>query len=255
MSLHSGLMGSELSFSGLENYVAVISDPVFRIASINTLLYVGLSVNLQFFLGLALALLFNRGFPARRLFMTLTLFPMMMAPVAVGLEWKWLYNSNYGPINYVLQSLGIVGPAWLADPSLSLFSIMIVDTWLCTPFVMLLLLAGLQSIPPELYEAARVDGATSWSSFRYVTVPYLRPVILVVLLVRTMDALQIFDLVFMLTGGGPGYSSETLILYGYRTAFRFLEMGKASAFANIVLLIIIVFSIVYVKIIRARIEY
>jgi multiple sugar transport system permease protein len=235
--------------------MAVIYDPVFGIASLNTFVYVAASVSAQFAIGLGLALLFNMEFRGRRIFWTLALFPMMMAPVAVGLEWKWLYNPNYGPINYLLETVGIPGPGWLSEPSLSLLSIMIVDTWLCTPFVTLLLLAGLQSIPAELYESARVDGATVLHSFRHVTLPLLRAVILVVLVIRTMDALQIFDLVFVLTGGGPGYSSETLVLYGYRTAFRFLEIGDASAFACIMLLIIFSFSMVYVRLIRPRIEY
>ncbi len=218
-------------FVGAENFLRLLRDPFFFQSLWQTVLFIVGALSLEFLLGLALALLLDSHIRARGLWRSLLLLPMILPPVVVGVIWRLIYNPNFGVLNGLLQTLGLDTSrlTWLADPAVALAAVILVDVWEWTPFVFLILLAGLQAIPEEPYEAARVDGSSAWQTFRHVTLPLLAPAILVALLLRTMDLLRLFDQVFILTQGGPGFATETISLYIYKTAFRFFDFGYAAA--------------------------
>jgi multiple sugar transport system permease protein len=182
-------------------------------------------------LGLALALLLDRAFRGRRLVTLVLLAPYVLSTVVVGAIWRAWFHYDLGFLNATLRSLGLAGLPWLFDPTLALPAIALADIWQATPFCFLILYAGLRSIPPELHEAARVDGAGAWRRFRDVTLPLLAPYLLVAALMRTLDSFKLFDKVYAMTGGGPGNATETLSMHVHRLAFRFFDIGMASAAA------------------------
>ncbi|MCX7730404.1 MAG: sugar ABC transporter permease, partial [Candidatus Caldatribacterium sp.] len=194
-------MGGHRVFIGVGNYLRLFSDARFFNALKNTGRVLLFGVGAQFFLGLLLALLLNRNFRGRSLVVTLFLLPMMISPVVVGCIWKIIYHYQYGPLNYLLNRLGFRSVNWLGSGSVSPYSIVLADIWEWTPFMVITLLAGLQAIPDDLYEAARVDGANRWQIFAGVVFPLLRPVVIIAILIRVMDAFKIFDLVVLLTMG------------------------------------------------------
>jgi multiple sugar transport system permease protein len=234
-------------FVGGENFLRLIRDPFFFQALGQTLVFIVGALGLEFLLGLSLALLLDSQIRARGFWRALFLLPMLLPPVVVGVIWRLIYNPNFGVLNGVLQLLGFDTSrlTWLADPSVALAAIILVDVWEWTPFVFLILLAGLQAIPEEPYEAARIDGSSAWQTFVHVTLPLLAPAILVVLLLRTMDLLRIFDQVFILTQGGPGFATETISLYIYKTAFRFFDFGYAAAMSLVLLVVTLLVSRFY----------
>jgi len=205
-------------------------------------------------LGLALALLLNHEIRGRGVFRAALLVPMMLPAVVVGVVWRLMLNPNFGAINGTLKGFGFNTEAltWTASPRLALLSVIVVDIWQWTPFVFLVLLAGLQAIPQEPYEAAKIDGSSQWQTFRYVTLPLLKPAILIALLLRTMDLLRVFDQIFILTEGGPGFATETISLYIYRAAFRFFDFGYAAAMSFVLLAITNVISVVYIRFLQTR---
>jgi multiple sugar transport system permease protein len=235
------------TFVGLENFLRLLRDPFFFQSLGQTFLFMIGALTLEFLLGLSLALLLDSEIRARGLWRTLFLLPMILPPVVVGVIWRLIYNPSFGVLNGALQLLGVdtARLTWLADPSVALAAIVVVDVWEWTPFVFLILLAGLQAIPEEPYEAARIDGSSAWQTFRHVTLPLLAPAILVALLLRTMDLLRIFDQVFILTQGGPGFATETISLYIYKTAFRFFDFGYAAAMSLVLLVATLVVSRFY----------
>jgi len=245
----------EIRFVGLENYWTILfKDSRFLIAITNTFIFVASTITIQFFFGLALALVLNRSFRGRSFIVAVVLLPMMIVPVATGYIWWMLYDVSYGPFNYILEAARLTtheAPIkWLADPSLSLLGVIITDCWQYAPFMMLVLLAGLQSIPAEPYEAAQIDGASRWQTFRHVTLPLLRSAIAVAILIRTIDAFKIFDLVYLMTYGGPGTSSEVASFYTYLNGFRFFKMGYASALSYVILLIVALFTTIFLRFLR-----
>src|SRR4030095_4323281 len=203
----------------------------------------------EFLLGLGLALLLNSQIRGRSVFRATLLVPMMLPAVVVGVVWRLMLNPNFGAINGTFKGFGLNTESltWTASPRLALLSVIIVDIWQWTPFVFLVLLAGLQAIPQEPYEAARIDGSSPWQTFRYVTLPLLKPAILIALLLRTMDLLRVFDQIFILTEGGPGFATETISLYIYRTAFRFFDFGYAAAMSFVLLAVTNVISVLYIR--------
>jgi multiple sugar transport system permease protein len=233
----------------LANFARLATDGFFRSALLHTLIYAVGALTLEFGLGLALALLVDRPLRGRNVFRTLILVPMMLPPVVVGVIWRLMLNPDFGAVNGVLRSAGADTEAltWTASPVLAMMSVIAVDVWQWTPFVFLVLLAGLQSIPQEPYEAAKIDGANWWQMFRDVTLPLLRPAMLVALLLRTMDLLRVFDQIFILTEGGPGFATETISLYIYRSAFRFFDPGYAAAMSIVLLVITNVISAGYIR--------
>lgn len=231
------------NFVGLDNYRRLLTgDSVVWDSAVVTLKFVAAAVSIEFLLGFAIALLLHSHLLRRRLALTLVLVPMMLAPVAVGLLWKLLLQGEFGMVTHYLSRIGILDEqsAMLGDPDLALAAIVLIDIWQWTPFVTLVMLAGLLSLPQEPFEAAIMDGAGRLRVFRDVTVPLLRPVIAMVLLLRAIDAFKEFDKVFILTGGGPGTATELLSIHIYRIAFRDWDLGYAAVCAFMVYLIVFI---------------
>ncbi len=223
-------------FVGLGNYVRLLQDERVHNALVVTVFYTAAAVVLQTVLGVGIALLVDREFRGRSLARGLLLLPLITTPVVVALTWRMLYDPTFGMVNYLLRAVGLPGPSWLADATLALPAVVLVDVWEWTPFVVLVALAGLQSVPPDLIEAASIDGASWFQTLTAILLPVIRPVILVAVLFRTMDTLRSLDTVYVLTNGGPGTSTETLNMLGYLTSFKFLEMGYGAALAVVILI-------------------
>jgi multiple sugar transport system permease protein len=233
-------------FVGLDNFIRLLTrDPQFITASLNTAVVVAATVTVQTVLGVAVALLLDQKLKFTGLATTLLLIPLALAPAVVGLLFSSLLSGSLGPINYWLEAVGIPAPSWLGDAHWALFSVILVDTWQWTPFMILLTLAGLRSLPQEPIEAALVDGASSWQRFRYVKLPMLMPVLTVAALLRAIDSFKTFDLVFLLTFGGPGTSSTTLSFYGYKVGLQAFDIGRASAIAFLMVQVFIIFVIIF----------
>lgn len=233
------LLYPQVKFVGFENYIDCLTRADFWNSVKVTLILAGVTVFFELLIGLLVALVLAKDFVGSRTLRTILAIPVMMAPIAVGIIWLIIYNQSFGILNYVIESLGFHSLLWLGDPKIALFSVAVADIWYTTPFMMLLLIAGLQSIPRELYEAASIDGAGSISTFLYITLPSLKRFIYVGLVFRTMDALRIYDTVFVLTGGGPAKATETLSIFCYKYGFGEYYMGFTSA-ATLIFLVIIV---------------
>ncbi len=242
------IRGGKWKFVGLNNYIYFLfKDPYFRTSLKVTLTFVLVAVGLELVLGLGIAFLLNRPLKGIGLYRTILVIPSTMTPVVVGIIWRLLYNPELGTLNYFLSLLGLPPLNWLGDPSLALPSVIMADIWEWTPFMALILLAGLQALPRDPFEAAIVDGASSFQLFRYVILPLLQPTIIIATLLRIMDAFKTFDLVFVLTHGGPGMSTEVLSYYTYRYGFKFFHIGHASALSYLLLVIIIIITQVFVR--------
>jgi len=234
-------------FAGFENFTRLLTDQQFHIGLRNTLVFTVSAVTIEFLLGLGLALLLDRYVRKLNLLKTLLMLPMMLPPVAVAITWKLIYEPQFGVLNEIMFDLGLPPQAWAGDARLAMLSVIIADVWQWTPFMFLLMLAGLASLPIEPYEAAAIDGASSWRQFRDLTLPFLKPVIAIALLLRIMDALRLFDLVFILTGGGPADRTKTLSLYIYQVAYRFADQSYAAAISLFVLFATVAFSTWFIK--------
>jgi multiple sugar transport system permease protein len=243
--------GTRWSF---QNFTRLFKDDFFLSDLSHTLVYATIALTFEFLLGLGLAVLLNRQMRGRSFFRAALLVPMMLPSVVVGVVWRLMLNPNFGAINGTLQGFGANTESltWTASPTLAFASVILVDIWQWTPFIFLILLAGLQAIPEEPYEAALIDGSTSWQTFRHVTLPLLKPAILIALLLRTMDLLRVFDQIFILTEGGPGNATETISLYIYRTAFRFGNFGYAAAMSFVLLLLTNIISLLYIRLLQKQ---
>jgi multiple sugar transport system permease protein len=257
--IHSVTLSLQVTSGGaprwsLGNFARLLSDQFFLAALGHTLVYAASALSLEFFLGLGLAVLMNNRLRGRGLFRAALLVPMMLPTVVAGVVWRLMLNPNFGAINGTLKGMGLNTAAltWTSSPRLAMLSVVAVDVWQWTPFMFLILLAGLQAIPQEPYEAALIDGSSAWQTFRHVTLPLLKPAILVALLLRTMDLLRVFDQVFILTEGGPGFATETISLYIYRTAFRFSDFGYAAAMSFVLLIITNIVSAFYIRVLQAK---
>jgi len=195
-------------------------------------------------LGVAAAVCFHRNFPLRGLARTIFILPMMATPVAIALVWTMMFHPQAGVLNYLLTSVGLPPSLWSYSAATVIPTLVLVETWQWTPLVMLIVLGGLASLPTDPFEAARIDGASAWDTFRHLTVPLVWPHIIVATVIRTIDALKAFDLIFVVSGGGPGTSSETINLYLYQTAFAFYNMGYAAAMTVVFFIIILLISLV-----------
>jgi len=226
------------TFVGLDNFRFILADDAFWEALDVTARFTGAAVAIEVVLGIAVALLLDARIPCRRFVNTVVLLPMAITPAVAGLLMRWMFESNWGLVNYFLGLVGVRGPGWTGDPAWALWSIIFADVWQNTPFVILVVYAGLQSVPVEPLEAAMVDGASRAQTLAHVVFPFLRPLVLFVLIIRSMDAFRIFDQVFVMTGGGPGTTTQTITFYNYVMAFRQLRMGRASALGVVTLLIL-----------------
>ena len=236
---------------GWENYIDLLGDPVALAAIRTTIIFIGVTVSLELLFGLIIALVLNEAFRGRGLLRAVVLIPWAIPTVVSSQMWRFIFNDRYGLANLMLfgaDTSRYLAP--LADPYFALIAIMIAEIWKTTPFAALILLAGLQGIPDDLYEAANVDGATPWQKFRHVTLPLLRPALLLALLFRTIDALRVFDLVFVMTQGGPADATNVLQFYGYKKTFAEGMIGYGSAIAVTVFLMSLVLSLAYLRAFR-----
>ncbi|MED4599218.1 sugar ABC transporter permease [Paenibacillus validus] len=226
-------------FIGLDNYIDVFQDHNFWNALKVTFIFVVSTVILEFAIGLVLAVILNRLTSGERFYQSVVLLPIAMAPTVVGLMFRFMMNDQYGIFNYFIELLGMSRTAWLSEPHLALPALIVTDIWQWTPFMMIILLAGLKGLPDEPYEAAMIDGASSWQSFRYITIPQLSRIIYIALLLRTIDAIRIYDSIYMMTKGGPINVTSTMSWIVYDRGFKFLDFGYGAAIC-IVLLVIVV---------------
>jgi multiple sugar transport system permease protein len=229
-------------FIGLHNYELLFGDDRFVNSILVSLGFVAGAVTVQLALGLALAFVFNSRLPGLATLRKLSLLPIMLMPLVVGLVWFYMFNENFGVVNWFLTVLGGHSVPFLTGDRLALLSIIVADTWQWTPFVMLVLFAALQGLPEYVYEAARMDGLNEWQIFWRVTLPLLRPAILIVGVIRAVDALRTVELVFMMTKGGPGGQTEVVPWYLYATGFTSLNLGYAAAMAVLMIILVTVMS-------------
>jgi len=225
------------AFIGFRNYIKILTSDIFRAVFKQNVLFAIGAFSIEFLGGFGIALLLNLKFKGRKIFRMLFLLPMLVAPVLVGFNWRWLLNLDYGLINQLLIGVGLEPKPWLVDAKLAMFSIIIADAWQYTPFCILLLLSGLQTLPSPLYEAASIDGASVWQRFVHLTLPLLRPIIFLTIILRVVDLFRVFDIVYIMTQGGPGGFTDLLPTYIYRITFRELRFGYGAAFSYIGLFI------------------
>ncbi|HZZ42891.1 MAG TPA: sugar ABC transporter permease [Tepidisphaeraceae bacterium] len=233
LSFFTQNLGTELhpQFTGITNYTRLLNDGHYFAALRTTLIFTFFAVSSELILGMTMALLLNETFRGRSIARAAALVPWALPTAVLALAWKWVFNDQFGVFNDLLMRLHLISHpiAWLGTPATALFSLIFADVWKTTPFMMILLLAGLQDIPNELYEAAHIDGARSINSFRLITLPMLLPSITLALLFRSLQSFGIFDLPFVMTGGGPGGATETVGIYTYNTYLRYLDFGYGSA--------------------------
>jgi multiple sugar transport system permease protein len=246
MSFFNVRIGQDDIFIGLSNFARAFTDINALNAARVTLIFVVGGVTIQLLLGLAFALLFSRPLPARNLLRTVMTLPLFATPIAVGFLFFTIFYEEGGLINGLL---GLKIP-WLSDPNLALFSVMLVDVWQWTPFVFIVILAALQGIPEEYYEAARLETAGAWALFRHITLPMLQPTIILVIVLRVAEAFKVFDIPFTLTAGGPGASTQVFSMFIYRTARRFFDFGYGSALAFLLLIVVLFLLMWFFKRIR-----
>lgn len=245
--------GTTPKFVGLRNYQDLLQDDLFRTSIWTTIKFSIATVVFEFLLGLGVALVINSNFKGRGLMRTAMLVPWAIPTVVSAQMWKWMYNDIYGPINdFLVRKVGILSSpvAFIADPKVALWSVAAVDIWKTTPFVALLLLAGLQVIPEDVYEAARIDGANALQQFLRITLPLLRPAILVTLIFRTLDALRVFDAIYVMFGARP--DTQTMSIYNQQNIVAFSDLGYGSAISVAVFLIIGIFVIAYVTFLKVE---
>lgn len=235
------------SFIGWQNYIADFHDPTFQKAALNTLLFTVLSIVPQFLIGLGLAVFFYRRFPLSRLLRSLFLLPWLLPLVVSSTVWKWLFNETNGIIDQGLSSVHLIAPhySWLTTPGWAMGAIIFANIWLGIPFNMVILYSGLQSIDKELYEAARVDGASGWQQFRSITLPLLEPVIGIVLILGFIYTLKVFDLIYVMTQGGPANATQTFATWAYTLSFAEQEFGQGAAQANMILVVSMILALLY----------
>jgi multiple sugar transport system permease protein len=259
LSLFTRNLGTKLQpiFAGLDNYVRMVGDGRFWQSYWTTTVFTVTSVCLELLLGLGIALVLNRSFRGRNLVRTIAILPWALPTALIGLAWTWIFNDQFGVVNDILIRLGVIktGINWLGEPTLAMVSVIFADVWKTTPFISILLLAGLQSISADLYEAQAIDGAAPWQSFRQITLPLLLPQILIALLFRFAQAFGIFDLITVMTGGGPGGATEVVSLYIYATMMRYLDFGYGAALVVVTfLLLVMVVAIVAFLLNKSRIQ-
>jgi multiple sugar transport system permease protein len=236
-----------IRFAGLDNYAQALRDPTFFSSLQTTLIFTVGTVGFQFLLGMLFALVVHSLTIGQGIVRTAMLVPIFMTPAVAAFMWRFMLNADLGIVGYLTSLIGFGHPVWLGSPALALSSVMAVDIWRNAPFMFLVFLAGMQSLPVELYEAAAVDGASAWHRFFNITLPLLKPLILVALVIRGMDALREFDIIFVLTGGGPGNATETVALATYRYSFRNYNMGLGSAVSYIIFVVAFALSLFFVR--------
>ena len=243
LSLFTENLGTQLKpvFSGFTNYIRMVGDGRFWQSMWNTSTFTFASVTVELILGMGIALVLNQSFKGRGIVRTISIIPWALPTAVMGLAWAWIFNDQFGIVNDILFRLGLIeeGISWLGNPTLAMLALIIADVWKTTPFISILLLAGSQSIPGDLYEAHSIDGATPWQSFWQITVPLIMPQILIALLFRFAQSFGIFDLVQVMTGGGPAGATETVSIYIYSTIMRYLDFGYGAALVVVTFILLV----------------
>ena len=243
MSAFDWKIGSVAHFVGFDNYAGLAKNQRFLEAIIHTFYFTALAVVVPLFLGLVAALIFHREFPFRGVLRGIFTMPMMATPVAVALVWTMMFHPQQGVLNYLLSLVGLPPSLWVYSPTWVIPSLVLVEIWHWTPLVMLIVLGGLAALPTEPYESARLDGATEWQLFRYITLPLIAPFLIVAAVIRTIDALKAFDTIYVISQGGPGTASETINIYLYLQAFAFYNVGNASAVVVVFFVVILALAL------------
>ena len=220
-----------MRFVGLGNYVELFKDELFLQSLRNNTIFAFMSVSIEMVLGVLFAMLLSEDNKLSRGMITIVLIPMVIAPVAAGTLWRMMLDRTYGVINYLLSFIGISPISWLGDPAVAIYTIVAVDIWQFTPYVTILVLSSIKAIPRSFFESARVDGSSSWTLFRRIILPLSSPVIIVVMMLRFIDAFKVFDTIFVMTQGGPGNATEMLPTYIYQQGIKFFRVGYSSAIA------------------------
>lgn len=234
------------AFVGLDNYISMFKDERFLDSVFNTFYFTVVALAAEMILGLAIAVLFNRSFKGKNIAKTLFLLPMVATPVAMGLVWMLIYEPTIGAANTILKSIGLEPQLYLASMTQVVPSLIVVDVWQWTPMVALILMAGLSTLPTDPYESADVDGASAWQKFVHITLPLLKPTIIIALMLRLIDVLKTFDIIYATTQGGPNFKSETLNIYGYVLGFQYFKLGSASALLVIFFLIVMALTLLLI---------
>ncbi|MDP9640561.1 multiple sugar transport system permease protein [Actinopolyspora lacussalsi] len=239
-------------FVGLDNYIALVTDPIFGRAVLNTALFTTGSLLFQFVIGLGLAVFFQRRFPLSGTLRGLMLLPWLLPLVVSGAVFRWIYDEGFGVLNQLLLGLHLISDPipWLSSTQYALTSAIIANIWVGVPFNLVILHSGLQAVPASLYEAAALDGAGPWQRFRMITLPLLRPVIAIVLMLGLIYTLKVFDMIMILTGGGPANASETLTTWSFALSFEEFDFGQGAAVGNLLIVIALVFALLYLRSIR-----
>jgi multiple sugar transport system permease protein len=244
MSVNSWTLGQSQTFAGLDNYLRLAVDMRFWESLWHTVLYTALAVVAPLFLGTLAALIFDAQFPLRGFLRGIFVMPMMATPVAIALVWTMMFHPQLGVLNYLLSFVGVGPQEWIYNQTSVIPSLVLVETWQWTPLIMLIVLGGLASVPREPYESAEIDGANVWQKFRYLTLPMIAPFLMIGVIIRSIDAVKSFDIIYAMTQGGPGTASETINIYLYNTAFSYYDIGYGSAMAVIFFVIIVALSFV-----------
>lgn len=242
-----------MKWVGLTNYIELLSDERFTLAVGRTFIFSGAAILFEVLLGVSIALFLSRDFVGKNVVKTAFLLPMVATPVAIGLIWTLIYEPTIGIANLVLQKIGIAPLVWLGSEHTALMSLVIVDVWQWTPMVLLITLAGVTSLPGEPFESAVVDGATKWQILWKITLPLLRPTILVAVLLRLIDVLKTFDIIYATTQGGPGFATETMNILAFKQGFEYFQFGKASAVLVLFFTIVLAIAVLFIKI-KSKLE-
>jgi multiple sugar transport system permease protein len=251
LSLHRVPLGRTARFIGAGNYTRMFDDPLFWNGLwITLVLFLG-SLIVQLVLGTYVGLLLNTALRGRTLLRAVLLSPFVMPPVVVGMMWLVLLDPSVGAVNYLVESIGLPRSTWLASPSMVVPTLILIDTWQFTPFVALIVLGGLQAIPLTPYESASIDGATPWQMFVHITVPLLRPALVSAMILRSVDLLRFFDIIYITTAGGPGNASTTLNIYAFRQGFEFFNLGYASSVMIALFVLVLIVSVTLTRFRRA----
>lgn len=234
---------------GIGNYASILKDKFFWVVFINTLKFTVVIVSIEVLTGLLVAICLEKlNTHFKNFFRAIFILPLLMSPVVASYEWMWLFNDQYGLVPHMIKLLGIKPPLFLVEPIWAFFSIVIVDMWIATPFVILVFQSSLASLPRDPYECADIEGATRLQQFWYITLPLLKPAFLIILIIRTMDVFRIYDAVVVLTGGGPGLFTTSMSLLAFRTGINFGQLGKASAMSILITIPILIVTVIYLKV-------
>ena len=246
------LLTIPLRFVGLQNYIALFKNPDFLFSVRISFIFAIAATAIKLVIGFLLALLFQNKIKGFGVFRTLLVIPMMITPICAGLIWKYMLQPGFGLINYFLRFVGITGLNWYTVPSSALASVLMVDIWIMLPFVIVVFMSGLSSVPPDLYEAASIDGASWRQNIFHITIPSLKPIIVIVVLINFIDAFKVFDNIWIMTKGGPARATEIFTIFAYKQALEQGYLGKGSAASIIILVIIIIFTLIFINVSKAE---